>query len=439
MLRLIDDKITKLGYVNKPSSAPKTCRPMSRMNSYDERRRRTPSISEATDPSLIDEDSEKQSKQEKKTSRRDGMHLESVKGTASARSRRSENTKYGTRAGEDKQDAVHVEHSYHSRSEVVKQSAAGVPVPFIRPRRRMQWKKQVGEHSEPNALNDNRVEREDDMERLKRVERLSRVKERQQEHARAHDGNNVNISDLVQSEENIELTADAATKPGAYRYAPPGYIEENSSLQDFESTPFQHENSTSRSAAMDVEASVFMVAAEILDDSQERTSKALTDAKAELHRLKSNVAEAVTTEFIATNESSCYKTYRKWFLVVCIATAIIVGAVITVVLVMAEDNDDADSTSSPTATSPPLASYFTTNEQLVEAVQHYLHNKRRNSDVATRYGWPIGNWDVSRVTDFSRVCADERFNDDIGKWNVSLGKDFSSMFETAKYFNSDIR
>ena len=48
--------------------------------------------------------------------------------------------------------------------------------------------------------------------------------------------------------------------------------------------------------------------------------------------------------------------------------------------------------------------YFETTRDLYIAVNAYLEDGSPETDVAERYGFPIGKWDVSR-TDFSRVFA----------------------------------
>lgn len=63
---------------------------------------------------------------------------------------------------------------------------------------------------------------------------------------------------------------------------------------------------------------------------------------------------------------------------------------------------------------------------------------------ATQYGCPIGVWDVSRISDFSRIFdarrnpAAARFNDDISAWDVSNAEDLSAMFYGASDFNQDL-
>jgi surface protein len=139
----------------------------------------------------------------------------------------------------------------------------------------------------------------------------------------------------------------------------------------------------------------------------------------------------------------------------------------------------------PTSTSPSVYSVFTSTEQLYEALDAYLlvmqddeSNTGTNtlvaqSSVSLTYGYPIGTWDVSRLTNFSRVFDPNRspasvragtFNQDLrgwdvsnavtmermcvgsenfrgfglDRWNVGLVQDFSYMFANAKVLDADL-
>jgi surface protein len=60
-------------------------------------------------------------------------------------------------------------------------------------------------------------------------------------------------------------------------------------------------------------------------------------------------------------------------------------------------------------------------------------------EIATTYGWPINQWDVSNVQDFSRIFSENcRFNEDIGSWNVSNATSMLGTFRQAKAFNQDL-
>ncbi len=58
---------------------------------------------------------------------------------------------------------------------------------------------------------------------------------------------------------------------------------------------------------------------------------------------------------------------------------------------------------------------------------------------AINFNQPINIWDVSNVTDMSAMFKHAKsFNADIGQWNVSCVTDMTSMFKHAKSFNADI-
>ena len=60
-------------------------------------------------------------------------------------------------------------------------------------------------------------------------------------------------------------------------------------------------------------------------------------------------------------------------------------------------------------------------------------------DAADIYG-DINTWDVSAITDFSRLFqGQENFNSDIGNWDVSNGTSFRYMFTDASSFNQNIK
>ena len=86
---------------------------------------------------------------------------------------------------------------------------------------------------------------------------------------------------------------------------------------------------------------------------------------------------------------------------------------------------------------------FETKWELQRQVQLYqdcsVQGHRRKADSLARYGWPIDNWDVSKITDFSGVfdtsCI---FNEYIGSWDVSNATTMKNMFENARIFNQDL-
>ena len=88
---------------------------------------------------------------------------------------------------------------------------------------------------------------------------------------------------------------------------------------------------------------------------------------------------------------------------------------------------------------------FATGDELRDAVDAYLAaDSSSTTDVALKYGWPIGNWCVSDVEDFSHVFntarnpAAESFNEDLTGWCTCAAKDMSYMFAGATAFNGDV-
>lgn len=66
------------------------------------------------------------------------------------------------------------------------------------------------------------------------------------------------------------------------------------------------------------------------------------------------------------------------------------------------------------------------------------------SEIAQLYGWPIGNWCVDLVEDFTEVFSYNRdsalinFNEDISSWNTSSATTMRRLFRGANQFNQDI-
>ena len=76
--------------------------------------------------------------------------------------------------------------------------------------------------------------------------------------------------------------------------------------------------------------------------------------------------------------------------------------------------------------------------QLKSAVVSCLKLSQRGACFDSPHG-PIENWDVSRITDMSRLFLGAKsFDADISKWDVSRVKDMRDMFLDASSFNGDL-
>jgi len=94
---------------------------------------------------------------------------------------------------------------------------------------------------------------------------------------------------------------------------------------------------------------------------------------------------------------------------------------------------------------------FTSTQELYLAVDDYFAGGgANNTNSSLKYGYPIGTWDVSQLTNFSAVFDPDRdslFEDfsieirsmpyDVSGWDVSNAVDMSRMFR-ATTFNGDL-
>ena len=96
---------------------------------------------------------------------------------------------------------------------------------------------------------------------------------------------------------------------------------------------------------------------------------------------------------------------------------------------------------------------FVDGDELKDAIRSYLQDgSNSSSTVALTYGWPIGQWCVAQVRDFSHLMHDtyysrrygdppelfHTFNEPIGDWDVSSATDMSNMFSHAVSFHQDL-
>jgi surface protein len=83
---------------------------------------------------------------------------------------------------------------------------------------------------------------------------------------------------------------------------------------------------------------------------------------------------------------------------------------------------------------------FDTGAELSTAVRDWLSCKgETKSIVSERYGYVIGEWDTSNVTDMSGLfCGRYKFNEDISGWDTSKVTNMEDMFAGAWAFDGDL-
>lgn len=87
---------------------------------------------------------------------------------------------------------------------------------------------------------------------------------------------------------------------------------------------------------------------------------------------------------------------------------------------------------------------FNNTFELRDAVDQYLENPAESTPVAQKYGWPIGNWCVRDIADFSYMFDSNRniravtFNEDLTDWVTTGARDMSYMFAGATLFNANV-
>ena len=112
--------------------------------------------------------------------------------------------------------------------------------------------------------------------------------------------------------------------------------------------------------------------------------------------------------------------------------------------VMFEGSSGSISSTVCTATTIPIVFSPQSRAELKSAVDAYLEYSVKGHDSNGPHG-PIGEWDVSDITDMSSIFADSSsefaitdFNSDISKWDVSRVTNTSRMFAYAESFNGDL-
>jgi surface protein len=87
-----------------------------------------------------------------------------------------------------------------------------------------------------------------------------------------------------------------------------------------------------------------------------------------------------------------------------------------------------------------------TNSNIHTLVRQYVENRNRNRLISLLHGlpsWlrgiPIGDWDVSRVTNMNRLFLGfENFNEPLNNWNVSNVTNMEHMFQNCHNFNQPL-
>jgi Mycoplasma protein of unknown function, DUF285 len=201
------------------------------------------------------------------------------------------------------------------------------------------------------------------------------------------------------------------------------------------------------------------------------TDNELDETRAQVMReaREAFLAEAARAEPVdliqSPKRSGQYSVY--WGLALCLIIATIVGVAIELSNQKSNQPQSsapvepvtlAPTTAAPTAT--PLVVLedgriaFSTTRQLYDAVDAYLREVDNGgfsttSDVAVLHGYPIGSWDVSRITNFDRVFDPDRgttlvnnlnpsrqtiFDADLGGWDTSHAVSMKGMFAASNEF-----
>ena len=134
---------------------------------------------------------------------------------------------------------------------------------------------------------------------------------------------------------------------------------------------------------------------------------------------------------------------KKWILIAIGASlALAVLIILVAIIALGGGDSDDDGTDPPTtpdrSTDPPrsIALAIPNNDEMRRAVTALMTGNDVDQ-VEQTYG-TISTWDVSQVTDFSRLIADQTGNVDVSGWDVSNGVNFRGIFQNATAFNGDI-
>lgn len=83
-----------------------------------------------------------------------------------------------------------------------------------------------------------------------------------------------------------------------------------------------------------------------------------------------------------------------------------------------------------------MSDFYINNDMIFHFVRYYINIKQKLPKELQDL--PIGKWNVSKVTNMSRLFHNCIFNESIDEWDVSNVTDMSQMFSGAHYFNKPL-
>ena len=84
---------------------------------------------------------------------------------------------------------------------------------------------------------------------------------------------------------------------------------------------------------------------------------------------------------------------------------------------------------------------FMTREELRDKIKQCccVDKFKFADELARTYGWPVGKWNVSMITNFESAFWNQfNFNEDMSEWDVSNATSFRCMFYRARSFHQDL-
>ena len=182
-----------------------------------------------------------------------------------------------------------------------------------------------------------------------------------------------------------------------------------------------------------------------LRDRREWLYEGISRELASVSNEERDVLPAAIVDEQRTSDGGSFK--RIFQMGILLTVVIIIGVVVGTVLAIDKDSKGVstlDHGSQPPTQAPTVSpGSFGTPSELKEAVDEYLEDNSPNSSVAQKYGWPIGDWDVSFLDDFAHIFSAARnpaaktFNENLANWNMSRARSLKDLFR-ASAFNNDI-